>query len=639
MLILDCAYVLTPSVLKQIERMEKKIAASESVAEDSANKTASNSGAIPKASKGDKKGLKGSIKSVVGKSASFKLGSGRKKSDGEVSAVKEEEKPKKRRFGKKEKSKVVPGEETGGSSAGSQSSLAASSGGGSVSPPVKSPKTSKASSLARKLSIGRYRQHSKSTTSPTSESPELSPTMSKIDVSQEDLRSVTSSTSTEGRQGPEGDDGSVFEETPVSTPPVSPPPATKRASDDQSGQVVHDQVDQSADELPTPAVEPAKPLSEPVVEAVKVSKVDEAAVAPTEEKPATPTSAAPATTQDVLNDLLSELVGASSPAATSVDVSEPKLMSELPKTATTTKSQILSITTPAVKKQQQEEEARTVLVPHVVVASDVTEEEEQFGDLDEQTEDSPTAIMSVSTPSPSAPSADDAIAEARDRMSQSLGSGAQQVGEKREHLYKILVIGELGTGKTSIIKRYVHQFFSQHYRATIGVDFALKVLNWDTNTIIRLQLWDIAGQERFGNMTRVYYKEAVGAFIVFDVTRAATFDAVVKWKQDLDAKVQLPDGSPIPCILLANKCDQQKEGIVNNTTKMDEYCKERGFTAWYETSAKENINIEDAARCLVTKILQNDKLIHNNDAAKDAEKFALDGKAQKEQKNGKSCAC
>lgn len=66
--------------------------------------------------------------------------------------------------------------------------------------------------------------------------------------------------------------------------------------------------------------------------------------------------------------------------------------------------------------------------------------------------------------------------------------------DKREHLYKILVIGELGTGKTSFIKRYVHQFFSQNYRATIGVDFALKVLNWDQNTIIRLQLWDIAGK-------------------------------------------------------------------------------------------------------------------------------------------------
>lgn len=67
---------------------------------------------------------------------------------------------------------------------------------------------------------------------------------------------------------------------------------------------------------------------------------------------------------------------------------------------------------------------------------------------------------------------------------------------------------------------------------------------------IRLSL---SGQERFGNMTRVYYKEAVGAFIVFDVSRVATFDAVVKWKNDLDTKVQLPDGSPIPCILLANK--------------------------------------------------------------------------------------
>ncbi|XP_070153154.1 uncharacterized protein Rab32 isoform X2 [Polyergus mexicanus] len=190
---------------------------------------------------------------------------------------------------------------------------------------------------------------------------------------------------------------------------------------------------------------------------------------------------------------------------------------------------------------------------------------------------------------------------------QSSSNNASNLGvdEKREHLYKILVIGELGAGKTSIIKRYVHQFFSQHYRATIGVDFALKVLNWDPHTIIRLQLWDIAGQERFGNMTRVYYKEAVGAFIVFDVTRSATLDAVVKWKQDLDSKVQLPDGSSIPCVLLANKCDQQKEGPINSPTKMDEYCEEKNFSGWFETSAKENINIEEAARFLVNKTVQS----------------------------------
>lgn len=204
--------------------------------------------------------------------------------------------------------------------------------------------------------------------------------------------------------------------------------------------------------------------------------------------------------------------------------------------------------------------------------------------------------------------------------------------EKKEHLYKILVIGELGTGKTSIIKRYVHQFFSQHYRATIGVDFALKVLNWDADTIVRLQLWDIAGQERFGNMTRVYYKEAVGCFIVFDVTRASTFDAVVKWKTDLDSKVQLADGSPVPCVLLANKCDQTKEGVVNNSNQMDDFCKEKGFIGWFETSAKENINIDDSARFLVQRILENDSNIKREE--EDQDKITL-GSRQSDIKNPK----
>lgn len=64
---------------------------------------------------------------------------------------------------------------------------------------------------------------------------------------------------------------------------------------------------------------------------------------------------------------------------------------------------------------------------------------------------------------------------------------------QQELLFKVLVIGDLGVGKASIIKRYVRQIFSQHYQATIGVDFALMVLQWDINTVIRLQLWDIAG--------------------------------------------------------------------------------------------------------------------------------------------------
>lgn len=205
----------------------------------------------------------------------------------------------------------------------------------------------------------------------------------------------------------------------------------------------------------------------------------------------------------------------------------------------------------------------------------------------------------------------------------------------KDHLYKILVIGDLGTGKTSIIKRYVHRFFTQHYRATIGVDFALKVLNWDEHTLIRLQLWDIAGQERYGNMTRVYYKEAVGAFIVFDVTRRNTFESVANWKTDLDGKVQLPDGSQIPCVLLANKCDQQKEGLVTNPVKMDEYCRQNGFASWFETSARDNINIDEAAKALVEKILEKDTVINND---KKADQFSLTRDSNTDS-SGTKCSC
>ncbi|KAI4878751.1 hypothetical protein NFI96_028758, partial [Prochilodus magdalenae] len=193
---------------------------------------------------------------------------------------------------------------------------------------------------------------------------------------------------------------------------------------------------------------------------------------------------------------------------------------------------------------------------------------------------------------------------------------------QQEHLFKVLVIGDLGVGKTSIIKRYVHQIFSQHYRATIGVDFALKVLNWDSQTVIRLQLWDIAGQERYGNMTRVYYREAVGALIVFDVTRASTFDAVLKWKDDLDSKVTLSNGKPVPAVLLANKSDQLREGVCSQVPKLDAFCKDNGFVGWFETSAKENTNIDAAARCLVQHILVHEE---NNVSDSDPDTVTLPG--------------
>lgn len=90
-------------------------------------------------------------------------------------------------------------------------------------------------------------------------------------------------------------------------------------------------------------------------------------------------------------------------------------------------------------------------------------------------------------------------------------------------------------------------------------------------------------------MTRVYYREAVGALVVFDMTRFSTFQAVLKWKGDLDAKVALCNGRPVPVVLLGNKCDQQRYGLCSKLPKLDTFSREQGFVGWYETSAKVNL--------------------------------------------------
>lgn len=198
--------------------------------------------------------------------------------------------------------------------------------------------------------------------------------------------------------------------------------------------------------------------------------------------------------------------------------------------------------------------------------------------------------------------------------------------DQKELVYKILVVGDIGVGKTAFIKRYVNNIFSPHYKSTIGVDFALKIIKWDDNTNVRLQLWDIAGQERFGSMTRVFYKESVAAFIVFDITRISTFDATKKWKSDIDSKVSLSDsGEPIPVILLCNKIDldegvgEEEKSWDKSDEEMDLFCKNHGFVNWINISAKNGFQIELAVNSLVKVILEKVELDNPTDDDKDSD--------------------
>lgn len=109
-------------------------------------------------------------------------------------------------------------------------------------------------------------------------------------------------------------------------------------------------------------------------------------------------------------------------------------------------------------------------------------------------------------------------------------SAAAMQSNQKEHLYKILVIGDLGVGKTSIIKRYVHQTYSTDYRATIGVDFALKVLNWDSETV-RLQLWDIAGSLGVGGSAHNTHNVSVSGLSVSLADWSEGYDDVHVFKK------------------------------------------------------------------------------------------------------------
>jgi Ras-related protein Rab-32 len=132
----------------------------------------------------------------------------------------------------------------------------------------------------------------------------------------------------------------------------------------------------------------------------------------------------------------------------------------------------------------------------------------------------------------------------------------------------------------------------------LGVDFLTFSFELN-NSRFHIQLWDIAGHERFFHLLRVYYKNAVGAFVMFDLTDYKSFDSVPKWKKGIDEKVFLSNGNPIPCILLANKND-----LVNNfdDSSLESFSKDEGFCKVLRTSVKENFGLEEAIISMVENI-------------------------------------
>ena len=164
-----------------------------------------------------------------------------------------------------------------------------------------------------------------------------------------------------------------------------------------------------------------------------------------------------------------------------------------------------------------------------------------------------------------------------------------------DYLFKIVIIGDSGVGKSCMLLRFADGTFTDSFISTIGVDFKIKTLNID-NKKIKLQIWDTAGQDRFKSITSSYYRGAHGIILVYDITDNDSFRNIEKWLGDIE-RYGLKD---VNKLLIGNKCDLTEKRVV-------EYEKGKQLAndlniIFIETSAKDSTNINDAFIIMTNEI-------------------------------------
>tara|TARA_B100000586_G_C20104537_1_gene426633 strand:+ start:897 stop:1526 length:630 start_codon:yes stop_codon:yes gene_type:complete len=166
-----------------------------------------------------------------------------------------------------------------------------------------------------------------------------------------------------------------------------------------------------------------------------------------------------------------------------------------------------------------------------------------------------------------------------------------------DYSLKFIMVGNPGVGKSTLIEKYINNRFVSPNDITIGVEYNYKIVNID-NKKIKIELWDTAGQERFNSIVQSYYRNAIGAFVVYDISNRLSYNALPRWVRTLD-KV---DSNIRFKVLIGNKSDVLAFSQVNKL-EGEQVAKKFNFCAFYETSAKDGRNIEDIFENL-TKIIK-----------------------------------
>ncbi|THU44457.1 hypothetical protein C4D60_Mb02t07570 [Musa balbisiana] len=172
---------------------------------------------------------------------------------------------------------------------------------------------------------------------------------------------------------------------------------------------------------------------------------------------------------------------------------------------------------------------------------------------------------------------------------------ARRADEEYDYLFKVVLIGDSGVGKSNILSRFTRNEFCLESKSTIGVEFATRTLQVE-GRIIKAQIWDTAGQERYRAITSAYYRGALGAVLVYDVTKPTSFENISRWLKELRDHAD----SNISIMLVGNKTDLKHLRAVASEDAQS-YAEKEGLS-FIETSALEATNVEEAFQMILGEI-------------------------------------
>jgi small GTP-binding protein len=153
------------------------------------------------------------------------------------------------------------------------------------------------------------------------------------------------------------------------------------------------------------------------------------------------------------------------------------------------------------------------------------------------------------------------------------------------------------------VNKWTKNIFSDTYKATIVSEFGFKIFEQE-GKLYRIQLWDLAGQDKNAMVTKIFAKDAHGCVVMSDATNIQTREDTLRWKSSVDEVATFLDGGKLPCLLVENKADLIDDANAENCPELESFGTNNGFCGSFRTSAKTGLNINEAMNYLIKNIIQ-----------------------------------